>query len=137
MVPYELFIMANSQYKDDALDLLKKYISQKRGQVINFRHDPTLEALQTYEIFDEQYVPNFGISEVKVLKKEDAVDNSPVSAELDAQMDLLLNTIKNETPYLNPLLSLRGLAEQNNLHPNKLSYLINERTGINLSISFD
>jgi adenylate cyclase len=45
----------------------------------------------------------------------------------------LLNYIKEEEPYLDPNLSLRALAEQIGIHPNQLSWLLNESMGKNFS----
>jgi len=37
--------------------------------------------------------------------------------------------LKNEKPYLNPALTLRALAGQVDIHPNQLSWLLNEHFG--------
>ena len=39
--------------------------------------------------------------------------------------------MEEEEPFLNPTLSLRSLAAQIELHPNKLSWLLNESMGYN------
>jgi TolB-like protein/class 3 adenylate cyclase/AraC-like DNA-binding protein/Tfp pilus assembly protein PilF len=45
----------------------------------------------------------------------------------------LLNYIESNKPYLNPDLSLRSLAEQIEIHPNQLSWLLNESMGKNFN----
>jgi adenylate cyclase len=45
----------------------------------------------------------------------------------------LLKHIEEHKPYLNPDLSLRLLAEQVNIHPNQLSWLLNEIIGKNFN----
>lgn len=45
----------------------------------------------------------------------------------------LLDFIKLEKPYLDPKLSLRSLAEMINIHPNQLSWLLNESIGKNFT----
>ena len=41
----------------------------------------------------------------------------------------LINFLEKEKPYLNPTLSLRELAGLLEFHPNKLSWLLNEKLG--------
>ena len=45
----------------------------------------------------------------------------------------LLNFVETEKPYLNPSISLRDLAGQTGIHPNQLSWLLNERIGQNFN----
>lgn len=131
MVPYELFILANTDHKREALELLKKYVDQKRGQLINFRQDPSLEPLREFDDFHRLHVSNF------VFQGEKEIESVPESKvkkpELDLQMKKLMNFIDAEKPYLDAQLSLGSLAENLQLHPNKLSYLINEKTGMNFN----
>ena len=47
--------------------------------------------------------------------------------------DLLLTYVKEMEPYLDSNLSLRSLAEQIGIHPNQLSWLLNESIGKNFN----
>ena len=132
MVPYELFILANAGYSEEALELLKKYIDQKRAQIINFRQDPSLETLREFDEFYQLHISNFSFYEEKEIN-EKLQENKAISSELDGQMKKLMDLIEDEKPYLDAQLSLGSLAENLQLHPNKLSYLINEKTGINFN----
>jgi YesN/AraC family two-component response regulator len=51
----------------------------------------------------------------------------------DVYTDNLLRFIGEEEPFLIPNLSLRSLADQVEIHPNKLSWLLNERMGKNFN----
>jgi TolB-like protein/AraC-like DNA-binding protein len=133
MVPYELFILANSNHKKEALQLLKKYIAQKRGQIINFRQDPSLEKLHEFDEFHRLHISNFTFSEEKEIKKEKPQETTVSSVELTIQLKKLMDYIETEKPYLDAQLSLGSLAENLQLHPNKLSWLINEKTGMNFN----
>ncbi|MBN2635088.1 MAG: helix-turn-helix domain-containing protein [Prolixibacteraceae bacterium] len=133
MVPYELFILANSNHKKEALQLLKKYIAQKRGQIINFRHDPSLEKLQEFDEFHQLHISNFTFSEEKDKREEKLPETDFSSVELTNQLKKLMDFIETEKPYLDAQLSLGSLAENLQLHPNKLSWLINEKTGMNFN----
>jgi TolB-like protein/AraC-like DNA-binding protein/Tfp pilus assembly protein PilF len=133
MVPYELFILANSNHKNEALQLLKKYIAQKRGQIINFRQDPSLEKLHEFDEFHQLHISNFTFSEVKEIKEEKPRETNVSSVELANLLKKLMDFIETEKPYLDAQLSLGSLAENLQLHPNKLSWLINEKTGMNFN----
>lgn len=56
--------------------------------------------------------------------------DEPSVAQYSSQ---LLAYMEEEEPFLNPALSLRSLAEQVGLHPNKLSWLLNESLGKNFN----
>lgn len=132
LIPYELYILANSEHKKGALELLEKYIAQKRGQIINYRVDPLLEPLQELEEFHCLHTSNFHfVEDNKESGRNSSSKNIP--GELDPLMQKLLNFIESEKPYLDAQLSLGSLAENLDLHPNKLSYLINEQTGMNFN----
>jgi len=133
MVPYELFILANTEHQLEAIELLSKYITQKRGQIINFRQDPSLEPLHKFDAFGTLHISNFVLEEE--IKHVPAKEKNTESEfpEQDKQLEKLVNFIETEQPFLNAQLSLRTLAEMLNLHPNKLSYLINEKTGMNFN----
>ncbi len=133
MVPYELFILANTNHKKEALELLKKYIAQKRGQIINFRQDPSLAKLRGFDEFHRLHISDFIFEEEVQTYEENVQQARTNSAELDGQMKKLMDFIESEKVYLNAQLSLGILAENLQLHPNKLSYLINEKTGMNFN----
>ncbi|MCB0807445.1 MAG: helix-turn-helix domain-containing protein, partial [Bacteroidales bacterium] len=47
--------------------------------------------------------------------------------------DRLMEHIRVNKPYLEPALSIRSLAEQTDIHPNQLSWLLNEKFGKNFN----
>jgi YesN/AraC family two-component response regulator len=51
----------------------------------------------------------------------------------DTYKEKLIRFISEEESFLIPNLSLRSLAEQLEIHPNKLSWLLNERIGKNFN----
>ncbi|WP_217447670.1 helix-turn-helix domain-containing protein [Maribellus comscasis] len=133
MVPYELFVLANSNHKKEAFELLKKYIAQKRGQIINFRQDPSLEKLREFDEFHQLHFSNFNFQEETENSVKKSAETKTSSAELESRMKMVLNFMETEKPYLDAQLSLGSMAENLQLHPNKLSYLINEKTGMNFN----
>ncbi|GJQ64768.1 MAG: hypothetical protein SCALA702_38210 [Melioribacteraceae bacterium] len=132
LVPYELFILANSNFKEDALALLKKYIDMKRGQIINYRMEPFLEPLRKFEEFHLLHESN--LQPIEKLNEPKQV--APVKINEDEIENLtqkMMTCLEQEKPYLNPHLSLTDLANKLEIHPNKLSYIVNERTGKNFN----
>lgn len=132
LIPYQLYILANTKHTDQALALLKKYIDAKRGQIINYRQEPFLEPLHTETEFQNLYQSNLEITTSTTVDKKS--NRKDVDDQLLAAQKKDLETfMKTERPYLNPQLSLTLLAESIDLHPNQLSYLINEFVGKNFN----
>lgn len=133
LVPYELFILANSNYKKQALKLLSSYIAQKRGQIINFRQEPFLYKLHEFEEFHQLHTEHLILQTNSDPGKKLSNANKVTSPDLKAQIASLLDFINSEEPYLDTQLSLSSLAAQVKMHPNRLSFLINEHTGSNFN----
>ena len=86
------------------------------------RKDPEYQALVS-EIFTLTTIP-----EQRPEKK------SPIAEEDHAPLlETLYRKLEQEHLYLDPTLSLKGLAAEMDLHPNHLSWLINEKTGRNFN----
>jgi TolB-like protein/AraC-like DNA-binding protein len=131
LVPYEIFILANSGNEKLALDYLKKYILKKRGQVINFRVDPLFKSLHKFEEFHNLHISNleFSIKQKKVEPEKNKKE--PDKLELRILTNKLLDYLRENQPHLDPQMTLVKLAKEINVHPNKLSFLINEEFKIN------
>lgn len=124
LVPYELYILANSGNAEEAIRILEMYIAAKRGQIINFRQEPFLTPLRNHEKFQHLHISNFSGPE-RPQKQEKSSDLN--DAELEIQKHQLLDFIAKEKPYLDSQLNLSSLAQAFSMHPNKLSFLINEK----------
>lgn len=132
LIPLELYILANTAHQQEAMDLLQKYIEQKRGQIINFRYEPLLKPLHDLPGFSKLYPSALEfITRVSsaVIESNNKVDTE----EMKIFKEKLLNFLEKEMPYLNPQLSLSSLADDIGLHPNQLSLLINEMLGKNFN----
>ena len=86
-----IFILANTNYKKEALDLLGNYISQKRGQIINFRQDPSLETLREFDEFHQLHISNFIFHEEAKIADGKDEESNPNTVELDRQMKKLMD----------------------------------------------
>ncbi|MCB9207513.1 MAG: helix-turn-helix domain-containing protein [Ignavibacteriales bacterium] len=132
LVPYELYILANSDYKEEALLLLEKYIEMKRGQIINYKFEPLLEPLHNLHGFNELHISNLDKNEIEIKDKSEKsskIDNE----EIENLAEKIISYLKEKKSFLNPQLSLSGLATDIDIHPNKLSFVINEKTGNNFN----
>lgn len=109
---------------DKAFDWIENGIKNKASLLMLRFPDPMVEVLREdprYQKFhDEIYGTEIRVS-AKSTKKA-LIDE--VSAA--AYKDKLIRHVENNEVFLDPGLTLRSLAEQIDLHPNKLSWLINE-----------
>lgn len=134
LAPYQLYILANTDYKDIAFNLLRKYVEQRRGQIINYRQEPLLKPLQEFQEFENLHHSNLLISDIAIEAKPLKDSKNLISKnELQIFKNELLKYFIESKPYLDPQLSLNVVAEQIELHPNKLSYLVNEMIGVNFN----
>ena len=133
LVPYELFILANSNHTSIAFDLLKQYVKLKRGQLINFRVDPMLANLRTIEGFHQLHISNLHVKPDESVRPDATQKTTLHDSELKKSMQNIVNFIDAEKPFLNAQLSLSTLSALLNIHPNKLSYVINIESGVNFN----
>ncbi|MBU3010135.1 helix-turn-helix domain-containing protein [Polaribacter vadi] len=134
LAPLQLFILANTKHQEIAFNLLKKYIDQKRGQIINYRFDPLLEKLKTNTEFKNLHQTNLFKEDITLDVKTKKSSKAIVDKEeQESFKEKLLDYFKENEPYLNSQLSLNILADEVDVHPNKLSFLINEIMGINFN----
>ena len=85
------------------------------------KNDPRYAKYQKIIFFKE--------SRKSTKKKKALLDKSAATTSTTR----LSNYITEEKPFLDPNLSLRSLAEQIDIHPNQLSWLLNENLGKNFS----
>lgn len=135
LAPLELFILANSKnHKEKAFNLLKRYVKQKRGQIINFKQEPLLDSLKAFPEFNKLHQSNLLISDLNTLNVEKVKTKNIVDKDEQENFKIkLLSYFKENQPYLNPQLSLNLLADEIKVHPNKLSFLINEIMDVNFN----
>jgi len=128
--PWHFYFLIHTGKTEQALQLFEDKMNLKIGQLVNFQLDPFLNPLREYKRFQqiEQQVLSSGL----VAVNKDTAYNIPKenskplnTAEIAKYKLILENFIKNSEPYLNPNLSLKELAKNIALHPNKLSWLLN------------
>jgi len=131
LVPYELFILANSGHQQLALDYLKKYILKKRGQVINFRFDPFYKPLHLFDEFQRLHISNLEFSDKHKIKVPEKNKKEPDKLELRILTNKLLDYLRENQPHQDSQMTLVKLSKEIDIHPNKLSFIINEEFKMN------
>jgi AraC-like DNA-binding protein len=110
-------------------------ISQRRGQIINYRQEPFLQPLHSIKEFSELHQSNLFIEDIEVSKKEEEKLTSNIlnNQLIETLKKELLTYFEEEEPYLNPQLSLKFVADVLGLNTNKMSYLINQAFDTNFN----
>lgn len=128
--PWHFYYLVYLGKTEAALQIFEEKINQKNGQLINFRLDPFLEPLRKhrkYQLIEKQIVSTISVSSendtLKTLKVE--TTNLLNKDEINTYKLALNNYVINKKPYLNTNLTLKRLANNIDLHPNKLSWLLN------------
>ncbi len=135
LVPYDVFILSNSDHKELGFSRLKEMVSQRRGQIINYRQEPFLQPLHSINGFSELHQSNLFIDDIEVPQKEEEKLTSNIldSHQIEILKKELLNYFEEEEPYLTPQLSLKFVADVLGLNTNKMSYLINQAFDTNFN----
>ena len=132
LLAWDLYLMVHSGNLHEALKLLLKKTTERSGQVINFKYDPLLKPLRKldgYHRLVSSYFQGNPLSDIS--GKTRRVDAPLTVEEAKHFADLLLSGMQKEKYYLDVNLGLKDLAAKINLHPNKLSWLLNDRIGKN------
>jgi len=140
VIPWDLYFQVYKGNHALALDILEKSVQYRISRYINFRHDPFLLPLHEYDrfqklvetIFDESKLPpieEHKFDEFSESKSKSLLNNDETSEYLIG----LSSCMENDKFYLNSDLSLKLLAEHMVIHPNKLSWLLNNHIGQNFN----
>ncbi len=127
VIPWHLYRQIYQGNYEQALDILEEGVQYRISQYINFKNDPFLLPLHKFDrfqqlvetIFDESKLP---IEEHK--NEESSLDEHKSLLkinEIEQYNNHLSELMKNEKIYMDSDLSLKSLAEQLTMHPNKLS----------------
>ncbi len=112
---------------DMAFDWVQKGIENKSSLLMLRYADPVVGSMRLdkrYQKFHKIVFPVDNNASVKMGKKELLDESSAFNYR-----SKLMEHIKQNEPYLDPTLTLRYLADQIAIHPNKLSWLLNDKLG--------
>ncbi len=134
LIAWQLYLQVYLGHTQAALDVLKAGIESRSGQLINFQHDPFLKPLHAESRFQTLKAKTFASDRLPTVQpqvrkgKPEVQQRSLLSPpEIKLYLERLTRTLVEEEAFLDPDLSLKGLADLLDMHPNKLSWLINER----------
>lgn len=127
-IPWHLYLQVYLGNIDTAFAILEESIQNRMGQLINFRNDPFLMPIREDRRFRKLVadISSGAVSEDAAPQKTTIRTAKMDKAEATAILSALTTLLTDEKPFLDPALSLKSLADQLNIHPNKLSWLINE-----------
>ncbi|QNR25521.1 helix-turn-helix domain-containing protein [Croceimicrobium hydrocarbonivorans] len=116
---------------DQAFEWLDKSLEIKSAILLLSFSDPLAEALRSDSRFGLFHSKIYG----KLPREKQKSSKQALMDESTEQQfrDELLKLMVEEEPYLNPQLTLRSLSSQLQLHPNQLSWLLNESFGKNFN----
>ena len=138
LIAWNLYLQVYLGKHERALDALEKRLEAKTGQLINFKYDPLLTPLHSHERFQKLVARIFHPSRLPDLNSEATTNIDSIRAvipanEVKSYLIAITDSLEKERVFLDPALSLKLLAEHVNLHPNKLSWLLNEHIGKNFN----
>ncbi|MFT7032147.1 MAG: adenylate cyclase [Cyclobacteriaceae bacterium] len=116
---------------DKACEWIEEAIEIKSSLLLLRFPDPLTNALNNdprYIEFQKKIFPS-DVLKIDSKKKKALLDKKVA----DQYLDQLLDHMHEKTPYVDPELSLRSLANQIDIHPNQLSWLLNESIGKNFN----
>ncbi|MFK7786357.1 MAG: helix-turn-helix domain-containing protein, partial [Crocinitomicaceae bacterium] len=109
-----------------AFDWIGAGIKTKAALLLLRYADPIIDSLKSDPRYDTFYRILFPVNEaIQKPKKKELLD----SESAEQFKTKLLELVDNDQPYLDSTLTLRSLAGQVGMHPNQLSWLLNESVG--------
>jgi AraC-like DNA-binding protein len=116
LLAWDLYILVHAQNYTEALQLLVTKVSLKMGQVLYTKYDPWLQPLYGNEAF-RTIVRNHFSEEINIPKKQTKTKRVQLSNA----------AVQDVSRKLKALME----TEKIYIHPNKLSWLLNEKLGKN------
>lgn len=124
---YLFMAYANLKQADEAFNWLHKALQMKSSVLLLSFSDPLTRPVQHDARYKEHQKALYN-KKVSIKKKQPNSSAFPRKRMKEYAEKISLH-LENEKPYLNPALTLRELAGQIDIHPNQLSWLLNEHFG--------
>jgi TolB-like protein/AraC-like DNA-binding protein/Tfp pilus assembly protein PilF len=129
---YAFLIYAQQSKADEAFAIVEKLFSHHSSILLLNYYDPLAKNLSSDERFPSyaaRIYPEYSPKETAARTNTSQLDQVTAAA----YSEKLLSFMQGELPYLDPSLNLRSLASQIEIHPNQLSWLLNEVIGKNFN----
>jgi adenylate cyclase len=129
---YLFLIYANLDRFGDAYRTLENLFNFKSSVLLLGFSDPLGSRIHSDPKYKEYHQKIYAATDVS--SKPRKTSTTALDPEKAMTFEtILMDYITSEQPYLNPALSLRMLADQIEIHPNQLSWLLNEFMGKNFN----
>lgn len=129
---YAFWIYAQQGKVDEAFGVVDKLFTHQSSILLLNYHDILAKGLIGDTRY-EQYARRM-YQELTTEKRPEKASTFRLDEEIANSLEeKLLEFVAIESPYLDPSLSLRSLASQIEMHPNQLSWLLNDRLGKNFN----
>ncbi|MFN3195705.1 MAG: tetratricopeptide repeat protein [Chlorobiota bacterium] len=127
---YLFLVYVNLNRFDDAIDLYENTIADRSPIFMISLSDPLASSIKDDNRYQLLHNKTYKIKTEQLSEKK---QNQPLLDESTSlnYTNKLISYMEHETPYLNPDLSLRHLAELIEIHPNQLSWLLNTQLDMN------
>ena len=128
---YLIFMYVLTGQIDKTYEWIDEAIENNSFLLLIHFADPMLVLLKDdrrYSSYQKKIFPSF--TPTKLAKKKKVLLDEKTVLEFSNRLSKFIN---EEKPYLDPSLSLRTLADQIKIHPNQLSWLLNESIGENFN----
>ncbi|MEO1053617.1 MAG: helix-turn-helix domain-containing protein [Bacteroidota bacterium] len=129
---YLFLVYVNLNRDDEAFEVLQKLFDLKSSILLLSFGDPLAEKIFSHPKYQEYHQKIYS-DEPVVMPRKQAKTDLLDEAAIESALQRLNTTISTEQPYLDTKLSLRDLSETIQLHPNQLSWLLNEKVGKNFN----
>jgi TolB-like protein/AraC-like DNA-binding protein len=127
--PWELYFSIYLGKIDKAIDKLEQELNNKNGLYFCFRHDPFLKPIRDNIRYKSLEIKHLNYSFSKPQKKITIPSESSklTKNEIDYFLKALQKSMNEDNIFLDAELTLKTLAGKLAIHPNKLSWLLNQR----------
>jgi TolB-like protein/AraC-like DNA-binding protein len=146
LTPWPLFLYSQFGAEDKALELLQRAVADKRGQFANFLSRPFLDNIREADGFKELVKKTFEPSRLPSKRSRQELSNGSAQRRNEVDTRALMQPdeiemaqkkldvlMQQDERYLDTALTLRSLADEAGLHPNKLSWMLNDQVGVSFN----
>ncbi|SHM44292.1 transcriptional regulator, AraC family [Cyclobacterium lianum] len=129
---YLFFVYCTLHQEEQAFSILEKLFQNQSSILLLAFGDPLADYLRSSTRF-EQYRQRIYADAAPAATSSRRNSAELSESEADQSLQKLADFMAAESPFLDPSLSLRSLAGQLEMHPNQLSWLLNEKQGKNFN----
>ncbi|WP_422081038.1 helix-turn-helix domain-containing protein [Ulvibacterium sp.] len=126
LLAWDLYVLVHKKKYNEALELLRKKVENRMGQVLYLKYDPWLKPLYGNETFREIVLGSCPKNNIITASPDKTRSIRLTGSEAEEFREKLMAVMESEKLYLEPKLGLKDIADKVGLHPNKLSWLLNE-----------